>query len=52
MMLVIIALALNFAVLTPLYRPGPPPCLTPVRTAAWLVAKPATASCTDCHDRR
>jgi hypothetical protein len=51
-MLVIAALALNFAVLTPLFRLGPPPCLTPVRTAAWLVARPVTASCTDCHDRR
>jgi hypothetical protein len=52
MMLIISALALTFAVLSPLYHLGPPPCLTPVRTAVWLVAKPAAASCVDCHGRR
>ena len=48
----IIALALIIAVLSPLYHLGPPPCLTPVKTGTWLVAKPAMASCTDCHSRR
>jgi hypothetical protein len=52
MLSIIVALALIFAVLSPLYRLGRPPCLTPVKTAVWLVAKPATASCIDCHGRR
>ena len=52
MMSIIIALAPIFAVLSPLYHFGRPPCLTPVKTGVWLVAKPATASCTDCHGRR
>jgi hypothetical protein len=52
MMSIIVALALIFAVLAPLYHFGRPPCLTPVKTAVWLVAKPAVASCTDCHRRR
>jgi hypothetical protein len=43
------ALALILAVLSPLYHLGLPPCLTPVKTASWLVAKPAAASCMDCH---
>jgi hypothetical protein len=49
---IIAALALMVAVLSPLYRNGPPPCLTPVKTASWLVARPVTASCLDCHGRR
>jgi hypothetical protein len=52
MMSIMIALALVFAVLSPLYHFGRPPCLTPVKTAVWLVAKPAAASCIDCHGRR
>ena len=52
MMWIIVALALIFAVLAPLYHWGRPPCLTPVKTAVWLVAKPATASCIDCHSLR
>ncbi len=52
MMSIIVALALIFAVLSPLYHLGRPPCLTRVKTAVWLVAKPATASCIDCHSRR
>jgi hypothetical protein len=52
MLSIIVALALIFAVLSPLYHLGRPPCLTPVKTAVWLVAKPATASCLDCHSRR
>jgi hypothetical protein len=52
MMLTIVALALIFTVLSPFYRVGLPPCLTPLETAEWLVAKPATASCIDCHGRR
>ena len=48
-MAIIVALAVLFAVLSPLYRIGYPPCLTPVKTAVWLIKKPATASCLDCH---
>ena len=48
---IIFALAMFLAVLSPLYRFGPPPCLTPVKTATWLIAKPAAASCVDCHGR-
>jgi hypothetical protein len=51
MMLIIVALALMFAVLSPLSRYGLPPCLTPAKTAVWLVKKPTIASCVDCHDR-
>jgi hypothetical protein len=47
----IVALALVLAVLSPLYRSGLPPCMTPVETVTWLAAKPATASCMDCHSR-
>jgi hypothetical protein len=50
MMLIIVVLALVFAVLSPLSRHGFPPCLTPGKTAVWLVAKPAMASSIDCHD--
>jgi hypothetical protein len=49
MMAVILLLGLVVAILTPLYRVGPPPCLTVVKTAVWLVSKPVSASCTDCH---
>jgi hypothetical protein len=52
MMLIMVALALIFTVLSPLYHVGLPPCLTPAETAVWLVTKPAAASCVDCHDRR
>ena len=48
----IFALALLLAVSSPLSRLGAPPCLTPIKTAGWLIAKPASASCMDCHDRR
>jgi hypothetical protein len=48
-MSIIAAMALILAVFSPLYRLGPPPCLTPVKTAVWLVTKPTTASCVDCH---
>ncbi len=49
---IIVALALILAVLSPLNRFGNPPCLTPVKTVTWLVAKPTMASCVDCHSRR
>jgi hypothetical protein len=49
---ILVALALIFAVLSPLYPLSLSPCLTPVETATWLVTKPATASCLDCHGRR
>jgi hypothetical protein len=49
---IIAVLALIIAVLSPLYPFGPPPCLTPPKTVTWLIAKPVTASCTDCHGRR
>ena len=48
-MAIIVASALIVAVLSPLYHLGRPPCLSPVKTAVWLIAKPATASCVDCH---
>jgi hypothetical protein len=49
---IIVALAMILAVLSPLFPLRPPPCLTPVRTATWLITKPAAASCTDCHGRK
>jgi urea transporter len=49
---IVVVLALILAVLSPLSPFGLPPCLTPVETVTWLVAKPATASCMDCHSRR
>ena len=52
LMMTIVPLAVFFAVVSPLYHLGPPPCLTPVKTAVWLVAKPAAATCLDCHGRR
>jgi hypothetical protein len=48
----IFALAMILAVLSPLFPFGPPPCLTPVKTATWLITKPVAAACTDCHGRR
>jgi hypothetical protein len=49
LMLLIAACGLVVLVLTPLFRLGPPPCLPPVSTAQWLLARPGTAHCTDCH---
>jgi hypothetical protein len=45
----IAALAMIVLVLTPLYRLGRPPCLTPLPTAHWLLARPGAANCQDCH---
>jgi hypothetical protein len=49
---IIAALAVLIAVLSPLYPLGPPPCLTPPMTVKWLITRPVTASCTDCHGQR
>jgi hypothetical protein len=48
-MVLIALLSLLILVTAPLFRLGPPPCLTPVPTARWLVARPGIAHCTDCH---
>ena len=47
----IAALALVLALNLPLIRLGYPPCLTVPRTAKWLIARPAAASCVDCHEQ-
>jgi len=49
---IIVALARSLVVLSPLYPFGRPTCLTPIRTVAWLVAKPVTASWMDYRSRR
>jgi hypothetical protein len=52
LMAMIVAVAVILALFLPLYRFGLPPCRTTVvETVTWLLAKPATASCIDCHDR-
>jgi hypothetical protein len=51
LMALIAALSLLFLVAVPLHRVGRPPCLTPIRTARWLVARPGVAHCADCHSR-
>jgi hypothetical protein len=49
LMVFVAALSLFILVTTPLYRLGPPPCLSPIPTARWLVARPGVAHCIDCH---
>jgi hypothetical protein len=51
LMVLIAALSLLILVTAPLFRLGPPPCLSPLPTARWLVARPGVAHCTDCHAR-
>jgi hypothetical protein len=48
-MVLIAACGLLFLVLTPLFRFGPPPCLPSIAMARWLLARPGTAHCIDCH---
>ena len=48
-MALIAALSLLILVVAPLVRLGPPPCLTPIPTTRWLIARPGAARCTDCH---
>jgi hypothetical protein len=49
LMLSVAAFALVWAVILPLVRQGPPPCLSTAATARWLALKPTMASCNDCH---
>ena len=49
MMTLIAGTAVLIFLLLPLVRLGKPPCLTPVRTARWLLTSPGKASCTNCH---
>lgn len=48
-MALIAAIAVLFFLVLPLLRVGNPPCLTPARTAQWLLTSPGKASCTKCH---
>jgi hypothetical protein len=41
--------ALLCALILPLIRQSQPPCLSMAGTARWLLTKPGTASCKDCH---
>ena len=49
LMILVAAFALVWALVLPLVRQGRPPCLSMVGTARWIVQKPTTASCNDCH---
>jgi hypothetical protein len=51
MMAIIAALGLVFTFSLPLVREGPPPCMTAVGTARWLVSNPGVVRCADCHAR-
>src|SRR5690242_14364761 len=51
MMVLIAALSSLFLVTVPLFRLGPPPCLTPIPIARWLITRPGVAHCADCHSR-
>jgi hypothetical protein len=51
MMMVIAALSLVLTVSLPLMREGPPPCMTAIGTARWLVSNPGAVQCADCHAR-
>lgn len=51
LMSLIAALALLMAFGLPILRHGAPPCLSTMATAQWLVSKPGTANCTQCHAR-
>jgi hypothetical protein len=52
LMALIAALSLLILAVAPLVRLGPPPCLPPITTARWLIARPGAARCTDCHARQ
>lgn len=49
LLLLVAASVVPTLLLTPLLRPGPPPCLSPLPAARWLLARPGAASCLDCH---
>jgi hypothetical protein len=49
MMVAVALLGLIFLLGVPLYRVGPPPCLSPRDTLSWLLAHPGRAHCADCH---
>lgn len=49
LMAAVLAFGLIFLVIMPLIRLGRPPCLSPVKTASWLISRPGQASCLDCH---
>jgi cytochrome c7-like protein len=49
MMAFVAAFALLWALVLPLIRQSQPPCLSVSGTARWLLTKPGTASCKDCH---
>src|SRR5262245_41169901 len=50
-MAIVALVALCLALLLPLVRQSYPPCLSTAGTARWLLTKPGTASCKDCHGR-
>ena len=52
MMALIAATAVLFFLILPLVQCGKPCCLTPARTALWLLTSPGKASCTNCHATR
>jgi hypothetical protein len=41
--------ALLLAIVKPLFRHRPPPCLSHFNTARWLVGNLGTADCNQCH---
>jgi hypothetical protein len=45
----IAALALLLTLALPVCRQGHPPCLSSSATARWLLSRPGTASCANCH---
>ena len=49
LMALVAAFAVFWALLLPIVRQGPPPCLGMGAAAAWLVKNPGSASCNDCH---
>jgi hypothetical protein len=49
LMTCIAAVALLLALALPVWRQGHPPCLSSSATARWLLSRPGTASCTNCH---
>jgi hypothetical protein len=50
-MAIVALVALCLALVLPLVRQSYPPCLSTAGTARWLLTKPGTASCKDCHGR-
>ena len=48
-MMIVALVALCLTLVLPLVRHAFPPCLSTAGTAHWLLTKPGTASCRDCH---